>query len=284
MRKLILLGVCFLSLSEFAQAAIFDDKEARQQIIDLQLKTDTQNQSTLSAISALEKRIIALENIVKSQALMDLFNQVEQLNKELRTLKGQLEVAQRGIDMSQQRQKDLYSDTDSRLRKLETAPPPVQVVAQPATQLIGQQASQAVPVPAPEPVKVEVSEEVRSLEAAQQLFKESKFKLAFEAYNKFLKDYPNSQLAADAFFGLGSTQFSLKYYKAALATLQKLIAQFPESEKIPEAKFSLANCQIQLAQIDAAKKTLRELIEQFPDHEVIPNAKRRLAVLDSIKK
>jgi tol-pal system protein YbgF len=284
MRKLILLGVCFLSFSEFAQAAIFDDKEARQQIIDLQIKTDTQNQSTLSAITALEKRIIALENIVKSQALMDLFNQVEQLNKELRTLKGQLEVAQRGIDVSQQRQKDLYSDTDSRLRKLETAPPPVQVVAQPTTQLIGQQASQAVPVPAPEPVKVEVSEEVRSLEAAQQLFKESKFKLAFEAYNKFLKDYPNSQSAADAFFGLGSTQFSLKYYKAALATLQKLIAQFPESEKIPEAKFSLANCQIQLAQIDAAKKTLRELIEQFPDHEVIPNAKRRLAVLDSIKK
>ena len=38
MRKLILIGVCFLSMSQFARAALFDDKEARQQILDLQQK------------------------------------------------------------------------------------------------------------------------------------------------------------------------------------------------------------------------------------------------------
>jgi tol-pal system protein YbgF len=274
MRKLILLGVCFLSFSQFAQAAIFDDKEARQQIIDLQQKTDTQNQSALSAISALEKRISALENTIKSQGLMDLLSQVELLNKELRHLKGDLEVAQHQIEVTQQRQKDLYKDTDGRLHKLETAPPPV---AQPAA------ASEAT-VPVASTASVEDSPENNALEAAQLLLKESKFKPAFEAFEKFIQTYPNSKLAADAFYGLGSAQFSLKYYKAALATQQKLVMQFPESTKLADAKFSIANCQIQLADIDGAKKTLRDLIAQYPDHALIPNAKRRLAVLDSIKK
>ena len=274
MRKLILLGVCFLGFSQFSQAALFDDKEARQQIIDLQQKTDTQNQSALSAISALEKRISALENTIKSQGLMDLLSQVELLNKELRHLKGDLEVAQHQIEVTQQRQKDLYKDTDGRLHKLETAPPPV---AQPAP-------SAEVEAPVAAPAPVEDTAENKALEAAQLLLKESKFKPAFEAFEKFLQTYPNSKLASDAFYGLGSAQFSLKYYKAALATQQKLVMQFPESTKLADAKFSIANCQIQLADIDGAKKTLRDLIAQYPDHALIPNAKRRLAVLDSIKK
>ena len=274
MRKLILLGVCFLGFSQFSQAALFDDKEARQQIIDLQQKTDTQNQSALSAISELEKRISALENMIKSQGLMDLLSQVELLNKELRHLKGDLEVAQHQIEVTQQRQKDLYKDTDGRLHKLETAPPPV---AQPAP-------SAEVEAPVAAPAPVEDTAENKALEAAQLLLKESKFKPAFEAFEKFLQTYPNSKLASDAFYGLGSAQFSLKYYKAALATQQKLVMQFPESTKLADAKFSIANCQIQLADIDGAKKTLRDLIAQYPDHALIPNAKRRLAVLDSIKK
>lgn len=268
MRKLILVGVCFLSAFQFAQAAIFDDKEARQQIIDLQQKTDAQNQSALSALSALEKRVLVLENVIKSQGLMDLLNQVEQLNKEIRNLKGNLEVAQHQIEVTQQRQKELYTDSDSRLRKLETAPP----------------VTQAPPVVTPNHTSNIDAAENAALESAQALLKESKFKPAFEAFNKFVKDYPNSPLAPDAFYGLGSSQFSLKYFKAALITQQKLVAQFPDSPRLPEAKYNIANCQIQLAQIEAAKTTLRELIAQFPDHELTLNAKRRLAVLDSLKK
>jgi len=150
-------------------------------------------------------------------------------------------------------------------------------VAQPAA------ASEAA-VPVASTASVEDSPENNALEAAQLLLKESKFKPAFEAFEKFIQTYPNSKLAADAFYGLGSAQFSLKYYKAALATQQKLVIQFPESTKLADAKFSIANCQIQLADIDGAKKTLRDLIAQYPDHALIPNAKRRLAVLDSIKK
>ena len=46
-------------------------------------------------------------------------NQIETLKQEVANLKGDLEVAQHNLDATQTRQKDLYSDTDTRLRRIE---------------------------------------------------------------------------------------------------------------------------------------------------------------------
>ena len=281
MRKLILISICLLSISQWAHAALFDDKEARQQIVDLQQKTDAQNQSTQASLEALKKsqqaleqRILSVESVIKSQGLMDLLSQIDRLNEELNKLKGELDVAQHNIEVSQQRQKDLYADTDGRLRKIEsgnastanTAPenkePPAQMSIATA----------------------EASAESKAFDSAQALLQAGKYKDAFDAFDKFLQTYSNSKQVPNAQYGLGFSQFSLKNYKAAIATQQKLISQFPDSAKVPDALFNIANCQIQLSDIEGAKKSLRDLIAQHPTSELIPNAKRRLAVLESIKK
>jgi tol-pal system protein YbgF len=283
MRKLILISVCLLGIPSLAHAALFDDKEARQWIQDLQQKTDAQNQLTQASIEALKKsqqaleeRIVSVETIIKSQGLLDLLNQIEVLNQELSKLKGDLEVAQHDIQMSVQRQKDLYVDTDTRLRKLESATGSAQV-------------AQANEVVANNPTAVteavtEETPETKALDNAQVLLKTGKFKEAFDAFDKFIQNYSASKQMPNAEYGLGYAQFSLKNYKAAIATQQKMIAQFPDSPKVPDAKFNVANCQIQLSDIEGAKKTLRDLIAQHPNSELIPNAKRRLTILESIKK
>ena len=284
MRKLILISVYLLSISPFAQAALFDDKEARQQIVDLQQKTEAQNQSTQTALEALKKsqqaleqRILSIENVIKSQGLMDLLSQIDRLNDELNKVKGELEVAQHNIEVAQQRQKDLYADTDGRLRKLESAAAPA-VNAAPENKEQPVQVSGAITTPA------EASVDSKAFESAQGLLQAGKYKEAFDAFDKFLQGYSNSKQVPNAQYGLGYAQFSLKNYKAAIATQQKLITQFPDSPKVPDAKFNIANCQIQLSDIEGAKKTLRELIAQHSTSELVPNAKRRLAVLESIKK
>jgi tol-pal system protein YbgF len=282
MRKLILISICLLSISQWAHAALFDDKEARQQIVDLQQKTDAQNQSTQASLDALKKsqqaleqRILSVENVIKSQGLMDLLSQIDRLNEELSKVKGELDVAQHNIEVSQQRQKDLYADTDGRLRKLEsgnssTASTTPEIKEAPA------QVANASPA--------EASAELKAFESAQALLQAGKYKDAFDAFDKFLQTYSNSKQVPNAQYSLGFSQFSLKNYKAAIATQQKLISQFPDSAKVPDALFNIANCQIQLSDIDGAKKSLRDLIAQHPASELIPNAKRRLAVLESIKK
>ena len=284
MRKLILISVYLLSISPFAQAALFDDKEARKQIIDLQQKTEAQNQTTQTALEALKKsqqaleqRILSIENVIKSQGLMDLLSQIDRLNDELNKVKGELEVAQHNIEVAQQRQKDLYADTDGRLRKLESAAAPA-VNAAPENKEQPVQVSGAITTPA------EASVDSKAFESAQGLLQAGKYKEAFDAFDKFLQGYSNSKQVPSAQYGLGYAQFSLKNYKAAIATQQKLITQFPDSPKVPDAKFNIANCQIQLSDIEGAKKTLRELITQHSTSELVPSAKRRLAELESIKK
>lgn len=277
MRKLILVSL-FLTAQLFSyasHAALFDDTEARKKILELEKNMQSQNQATQSALAdlkkdqhALEQRLTSLESIAKN-GLVDMQSQVESLKQEISRLKGDLEVATHNLDLAQQRQKDLYTDTDARLRKLESAPA--------SSAQVSATAETVAPVPAKE------SEEQKQLETANVLSKESKYKEAFTAYDKFLKDYPNSASAADALFGLGYSQFALKNYKSAIATQQKLLDTHPDAAKAPDAMLNMANSQIQLGQVVAAKKTLRELVKKFPNSEVTPTAQKRLKALESIK-
>jgi tol-pal system protein YbgF len=282
MKKLILAGV-LLSVQLFAisgHAALFDDKEARKKILEVEEAMNSQNQANQTEIANVKKdfeqRLQAIEAITKGGSLMNMQNQIESFKQEVARLKGELEVANHNVDATQQRQKDLYGDTDSRLRKLESSATP------PATDgSIDASATQSAAAVAAAPAKN--TQEYQLLELANGLSKVSKHKDAFNAYDKFLKDYPNSALVADATYGLGYSQFALKNYKSAIATQQKLLNLHPESPKVPDAMLNMANSQIQLGLVPGAKKTLRDLVAQFPNSEVTPTAQKRLKALEAIK-
>lgn len=276
MKKLILASVILTAqlFSACSHAALFDDTEARKKILELEKNMQSQNQSTQASLAELKKhqqdleqRLGSLETIAKN-GLVDMQTQVESLKQEVSRLRGELELAAHNLDTTQQRQKDLYADTDARLRKLETVP----VAASPAT------------TDAPTTVAADkTSQEQQQLEQANSLLKESKHKEAFNAYDKFLKEYPNSTYAAEAKYGLGYSQFALKNYKSAIATQQKLLDMHPDSPKVPDAMLNMANSQIQLGLVPAAKKTLRDLIAKFPNSEATPTAQKRLKALEAIK-
>jgi tol-pal system protein YbgF len=280
-KKLILASV-LLSAQLFAisgHAALFDDKEARKKILEVETTMNSQDQANQTELANVKKnfeqRLQAIEAITKGGGLMEMQNQIESLKQEVARLKGDLEVANHNVDATQQRQKDLYGDTDARLRKLESGATPAAPGSSDAS------APQSTPVVAAAPAKN--TQEYQLLELANGLSKESKHKDAFNAYDKFLKDYPNSTLAAEATYGLGYSQFALKNYKSAIATQQKVIDLHPESPKVPDAMLNMANSQIQLGLVPGAKKTLRDLIAQFPNSEVTPTAQKRLKALEAIK-
>ncbi len=282
MKKLILASLLVTTqlFAVVSHAALFDDKEARKKILEIEATMQSQNQASQAALAdlkkgqlALEQRVLAIEAITKGQVLADMQNQNEVLKQEVARLKGELEVASHNIDATQQRQKDLYGDTDARLRKLESTTTPAAAVQAPA---------EAVAVATPS-APSKNTQEYQLLELANGLSKESKHKDAFNAYDKFLKDYPNSTLAPEAKYGLGYSQFALKNYKSAIATQQKLLDMHPDSPKVPDAMFNLANSQIQLGLVPNAKKTLRDLIAKFPNSEVTPTAQKRLKALEAIK-
>ena len=272
-KKIVFVGLSLFALSasfNTAHAALFDDKEARKKIVELELKQQANHDATLAAIADLKKRVVAIEAIVQGGGLNEMQNQIEALKQEVANLKGDLEVAQHNLEATQTRQKDLYTDTDTRLRRIESGPAPAPTPANGASGAVA-------------PVAAAEEKDVKALADANLLSQSAKHKDAFVAFESFLKEYPNSKLAPEALYGMGYSQFGLKNYKSAIATQQKVIDLHPESAKVPDAMFNMANSQIQLGQVNNAKKTLRSLIDKHPEATVTPSAQKRLKVLEGLK-
>lgn len=259
------LAIGLLGVSLVSHAALFDDKEARKKILDVEAQSQAGIADLKKSQAAIEKRLAAIEAVIHGQGLADMQNQIESLKQEVAQLRGDLELAAHNLDAAQQRQKDLYADTDTRLRRIESAPVQAPVEAPAATQ----------------PVVEE--KDVKAFAEADALTRAAKHKEAFAAYDAFLKDYPTSKFVPDALYGMGYAQFALKNYKSSIATQQKLIDGHADHPRVPEAMYSVANSQIQLGQVTNAKKTLKELIAKHPNADVVPTAQKRLKALEALK-
>ncbi len=260
-----------------AHAGLFADNDAREEIIKLrkyvkeeQDQRITELQARLSASErarqALEKRLADMESAEKNRSI-ELLGQIDRLSEEIAQLRGQMEMTGHQVQQTQQRQRDLYADTDARLRKLESAGVPA---APP-------QAAPAAAAPA------DSAAELQAYEAAHELFKAGKYQESAAAFEALLARHPSGMYAPNALYWLGYAQFSQKDYQAAMASQHKLIQTFPDHAKVPDAMYNIANCQIQLADTAGARQTLRDLLAKHPNSEVAPLARKRLAVLESVK-
>jgi tol-pal system protein YbgF len=270
-----------------ARAAIFDDDEARKRI-------DATNQRLSQVQKQLEDRIAALETQLKSQGLVELFSQVEQIKSDVARLRGQIEVLTYEQEQSQKRQRDLYIDLDSRMRKLEGAPganvqgaaggaAPAPSAAPPALAL-----PNPVPVAAAPPVSgtiagrpvaaaPDTATEQRAYDAALDQFKSGSFPASIASFAAFIKTYPKSPLAPSAQYWIGNAQFAQKDYRASIASQRQLVAAYPDSQKVPDALLNIATGQFEMGDNTAARRTLADLVAKYPQSEAAAKARQRLA-------
>ena len=118
---------------------------------------------------------------------------------------------------------------------------------------------------------------------AEGLMRSTKYKEAFEMFDRFVTTYPKSLRLVEVKKNIGFIQFALKNYNASLKTYEKLIQNYPDHELMPEILYGKANTEIQLTQITKAKQTLRKIIKEYPNASNIESAKKRLKALESIK-
>ena len=268
LRVRVVVAALFFTAS-FAHAALFDDNEARRRIDETSARlTQIQRQ--------LEDRIAALETQLKSGGLVDLFNQVEQIRSDIARLRGQVEVVTYELEQAQKRQRDLYVDLDTRLRKLETAAPSAE--APPSNPPVaGNAPSPGAAPPPPRPVSDPAAEQ-RAYDAALDQFKRSDYMGAIANFSTFVKNYPQSALAPSAQYWIGNAQYARKDYRASISAQRVLITTYPTSPKVPDALLNVASAQSDLNDNAAARRTLEELIAKFPQSEAAVKAKQRLGI------
>lgn len=266
-----------------ARAALFDDDEARRRVADTNVRiTNVQNQ--------LEARLNAIEGQLKNQGLVDLFNQVEQMKAEFARLRGQIEVLMHEQDQQQKRQRDLYIDLDSRMRRLESGGGAAAPAAGGVAPMAPAAASGAPVAPAPPPsvasaappasgaVAQDASSEQRAYDAALDQFKAGNYAGAIASFNGVIKANPKGLLAPSAYYWIGNAQFAQRDYRGAVATQRQLVSQFPGNPKVPDALLNIATSQFELNDAAASRRTLEELIAKFPQSDAAIKAKQRLAI------
>jgi len=255
-----------------ARAGLFDDDEARRRIDALRQELSQQGKDN-------EVRIARLEEMIRNIGVVDLVRQLDQMNAEIAKLRGQLEVLANENQQVQKRQRDFYLDLDSRLKRLEgtpagassspgATPPPTEASAPPA--------AAAPPRPA---TREEQAREMRAYDVASNLFRRNDFAAAIDAFRGFLKDYPQSQLAANAEYWIGISYANLKDYRNALAVQEQLVTKYPQSAKAPDALLAIAAIQAEQGDTGSARNTLEDIIARFPSSEAAGKARTRLAQL-----
>jgi tol-pal system protein YbgF len=281
-----LVALTFFVGAHAAHAALFDDEEARKRIAATNTRLDQLQKD-------LEARLSAVEQQAKSQGL-DLLRDIEAIKSDVARIRGQIEVLTYELGEAQKRQRDLYVDLDSRLRKIEGGPgaapsasdQPVPGTTPPAI-AANAPASGAPAAPAPQqgavaplavPVAPATPNEQRAYDGALEAFKRGEYTAAIAGFQSFVKTYPRSSLAASAQYWVGNAQFARKDYRAAIASQRQLIQLWPDSTKVPDALLNIASAQSEVGDAAASRRTLEELITKYPQSESAAKAKQRLGM------
>src|SRR3954470_4662760 len=96
--------------------ALFEDDEARKRVDRLRSEVADNQRKVEERLKALDA---AMSNASDRSVLIDMSSQLEALRNEMARMRGQLEVLANQAETADRRQKDLYLDIDTRLRKLE---------------------------------------------------------------------------------------------------------------------------------------------------------------------
>ena len=282
--RTILACLALFATANAAHAALFDDEEARKRI-------EATNQRLSMLQRQVEDRLAQLELQAKSGAVADLATQIQLLQGDIAKLRGQIEVVTYELEQSQKRQRDLYVDLDTRLRKIESAaaaaapaPPDASAAAAgtppggpaaPPGAAPGPAPNVAAATPPPRTANDGVAEQ-RAYDAALDFFKRGDYQGAINGFGSFVKAYPRSPLVASAQYWIGNAQYAKRDYRASIATQRQLLKEFPDNSKVPDAMLNIASAQADMGDSAAARRTLEELIAKYPKSDAGTRAKQRL--------
>ena len=230
-----------------ASAQLLSDNEARKAILDLRTKL-----ADLEARDVkLSERIERLE--AANRAQLELSIQVDTLKQELARLRGQIELLNNEVATLQKRNRDLYADLETRLKKME-----------PQSVTVDGRTGNVAPA------------EQAAYDNALARFRANDFNGAAPAFKSFLSQYPNSVYGPSAQYWLGSAYYAARDHKAAIATYLALVDGYPDSPRAPDALLAVAASQMELKDKRAANATLSRIIRNYPDSEAAKAARERL--------
>lgn len=258
--------------------------------------------------AALGERVSRLEQIVNSNTLVELLSTVQALQREVQSLRGEVELQGHTLSQLKQRQRELYLDLDRRLQRLESGQEAAAAPVPPGTADAPSMAATAPPAPRPAPpaplpdtsgttgssrtligtaqpepqpatsagATFDPADEQRAYQAAFDLLKAGRYDQATESFRDFLQKFPNGEYSDNAQYWLAEAYYVERKFEPALEQFKTLAATHPESQKLPVALLKIGYCNDELGRRAEAESVLNDLINRFPQSTAAGLARKRL--------
>jgi tol-pal system protein YbgF len=255
-------------------------------------------------LTSVKQQLDKVERKIDNRTMIEMLQRIEELSNELSQLNGGLEQKSHDLAGLKKRQRELYIDTDRRLRDLESRttqqstasieiPTLPDVGTPPIDIAVSGDLTQTVdPVPEPPPLPVQdktsitntedfatnvtSSEEQKAYQSAFDTLKEGRYEKAKAELKTFLQNHPTSSFAGNAQYWLGEAHYVTREFKQAIDEFKNVLSNYPTSLKIPDAMLKLGYTYYELKQFDQAKLLLQDLRKRFTKSTAFRLAGKRL--------
>ena len=248
--------------------------------------------------------------------LYEVLDRLQQLERELRQLRGDLEFFQHSqrrdrtananptstVDADSGYNEDRLNNIEQRLLSLERAlavtsssattkpnKEPIALQSQPQARAASSKQPPAATTPLanvavqqtqPSPVTQSVSgAEQDAYNLALSRLRAGRYQQSSSDFQTFINTYPASPLLSDAYFWLGESHYAKRDFEQAKQMFLLLGSRYPESDKLPDALLKLGYTYSELGDNDKARQVLQRLRSAFPGVPAANLAEKHLSRL-----
>ena len=256
--------------------------------------TPAADDPTQVKLNDLDARVARIERIISNQSLVDLAQHLDQVQADVRQLRGRLEELEYNAEAMKKQQRDLYSDLDKRVAALGggsgrgvasgsgagsaaiggasssgstdsgaasgSATPPAAGAGSAATDAPGGS-----------------SEEQTVYAQSFDALKAGSYSVAITGFKDFLSTYPSSALAENAQYWLGEAYYVTHDLDSASSAFKTVLQKYPDGRKTPDALLKLGYTQLEQKKVSDGRASLQQVVQKYPGTDAAKLAADRLA-------
>ncbi|MBP2272845.1 tol-pal system protein YbgF [Pseudomonas sp. BP6] len=204
--------------------------------------------------------------------------QLQQMQDQISRQQGIIEELQNDVSRMKQESLERYQDLDRRINSgaAPAATPDNSSGGGASNAAPDAAAGAAAQQPAGSSQPSDPAKEKLYYDAAFDLIKQKDFDKASQAFNAFLRKYPNSQYAGNAQYWLGEVNLAKGDLQGASQAFAQVSQKYPKHSKVPDSLYKLADVERRMGHTDKVKGILQQVITQYPGTSAAQLAQRDL--------
>jgi tol-pal system protein YbgF len=254
-------------------------------------------------LSDIDARVTRIERIISNQSLVELAQHLDQVQGDVRELRGRIEELEYNTESMRKQQRDLYSDLDKRLAAigggsaggaagaLSSSGSGAGTGAGSSLPQNGAGTAGSAGAPsagagagagaagsaAADSGGAGTSEEQRVYGQSFDALKAGSYSIAITGFKDFLTSYPASPLAENAQYWLGEAYYVTRDFDSASGAFKSVLSKWPDSRKAPDALLKLGYTQIAQNKVGEGRATLSQVVQKYPGTDAAKLAADRLS-------